>query len=120
MLSEQTRNAIDSIVKGKPFELTPEFQAIDSLYYWSENYQGITPFTFYLDLIGYSDSVLGTSMTNNMDVYSFSTLLGYKEFCLLGKALLVFKENGYEIVFDYIKSLTAGDIYQPEEEEENN
>jgi len=117
MLSEQTRKTIDSIVKGRPFKLSPEFQAIDSLYYWSENYEGVTPFTFYLDLIGYSDAVLGTSMTNNMDVYSFSNLLGYKEVCLLGKALLVFKEHGYETVFDYIQSLTAGDIYQPGEED---
>ena len=114
MLSKQTRNAIDSIVKGKPFKSTPEFQAIDSLYHWDDNYTGVSPFRCYLDLIGYSDSVLGCSLTDNMDIYSFSNLLGYKEFCLLGKALLVFEDNGYEIVFDYIQSLTAGNIYHNE------
>ena len=101
-LSKETKATLDAIVEGRPFKLNNSFIAIEKLYQWSANgFEGCTPWNFYLDLIGYSQEIYGCSLCS-IDVYSFSHILGYQELCLLGDALKVFEDNGYDHVFEWI------------------
>ena len=100
-LSKETKATLDAIVEGKPFKLN-SLSAIEKLHQWSANgFEGCTPWNFYLDLIGYSQEIYGCSLCS-IDVYSFSHILGYHELCLLGDALKVFEDNGYDRVFEWI------------------
>ena len=101
-LSKETKATLDAIVEGKPFKLNNSLSAIERLHQWSANgFEGCTPWNFYLDLIGYSQEIYGCSLSH-IDVYSYSHILGYQELCLLGDALKVFEDNGYDQVFEWI------------------
>ena len=109
-LSKTNKEAADKAVSffySDNWDIYPEFEAIKALYEWSENFQGADPFGLYLDLIGYSQEYYGCSIFS-ITPADFQHLLGYKELCLLGDALLVFKNNGYEPVYKYINHLSQG------------
>jgi hypothetical protein len=83
-----------------------KFEAIDALASWSENYSGyVTPFAVYLDLIGFSVEHYGEKIVFSDPDVDPSSVLGYKELCLLADALQVFKDNGYDAVYSYISSI---------------
>jgi hypothetical protein len=93
-LSKETKATLDAIYNS--------FITIEKLYQWSANgFEGCTLWNFYLDLIGYSQEIYGCSLSH-IDVYSFSHILGYQELCLLGDALKVFEDHGYDQVFGWI------------------
>jgi hypothetical protein len=63
----------------------PEYcEAIVSLYSWSANYDGLTPFRKLLDLVGYSAEHYGASLA---DWSNPSEALGYLELSYLAEAL---------------------------------
>ena len=101
MLSKETKATLDVIVEGKPYTCN-SFIAIERLYQWADNCdESCTLWNLYLDLIGYSEEIYGGSLLH-LDVYSVSQVLGYQELCLLGDALKVFEDNGYDRVFEWI------------------
>lgn len=82
------------------------FDAIDALSDWSTNFNScLNPFCIFLDLIGYSVEEYGMKLVLSNTDKDISSVLGYKELCLLGDALQVFKDNGYDAVYDYIRSM---------------
>jgi hypothetical protein len=85
---------------------TTRFAAIDALSDWSTNFNScLNPFCIYLDLIGYSVEEYGMKLVCGNTDKDLSSVLGYKELCLLGDALKVFEENGYDAVYEYIRSM---------------
>ena len=112
MLTEANKEAVDKTVSfyySDNWDIYPEFEAIKDLVDWSDNFQGpVTPFGLYLDLIGYSAQYYGETQCD-ICTCTFSHILGYKELCLLGDALNVFKKNGYQPVFRYIEELIEND-----------
>jgi hypothetical protein len=56
-------------------------------------------------LIGYSVEEYGMKLVLSNTDTDISSVLGYKELCLLGDALNVFKENGYDAVYEYIRTM---------------
>ena len=63
----------------------PEYcEAIVSLYSWSANYDGLTPFKKFLDLVGYSAEHYGASLA---DWSHPSEALGYLELSYFAEAL---------------------------------
>ena len=111
-LSKTNKEAVDKTVSffySDSWDCYPEFEAIKNLLDWSRNFQGpVTPFNLYLDLIGYSAQYYGVTQCD-IDICTFSAILGYKELCLLGDALKVFEKNGYEPVYRYIEDLIEED-----------
>lgn len=71
-----------------------------ALYQWSTNYEvGQTPFSLFLDLIGYSQEELGVCL------YDLNKpLLGYLELDLLGDALREYANKG-EDAYNFVVSL---------------
>ena len=88
------------------WDIYPEFEAIEKLFHWSDNFEGCNPFGLYLDLIGFSQEYFDVPCCP-IDNYEFSSILGYKELCMLGDALNVFRNNGYEPVYKYIDHLIS-------------
>lgn len=58
---------------------------VESLYSWSSNYQGMTPFRKFLDLVSYSSETYGSPLADWADP---SDCLGYMELGKLGEALI--------------------------------
>ena len=76
------------------------FPEIVGLYQWSTNYEaGKTPFTLFIDLIGYSQEQFGESIYN-LDKPS----LGYLELDYLGDALKEYATIGSD-AYDFVVSL---------------
>ena len=110
-LSKTNKEAVDKTVSffySDNFDCYPEFERIKVLFDWSENFQGSTPFGLYLDLIGFSQEYFDVPCCS-VDHYAFAQILGYKELCMLGDALNVFRNNGYEPVYKYIDHLISGE-----------
>jgi hypothetical protein len=59
-------------------------EGIESLYSWASNYQGMTPFRKFLDLVSYSSETYGSPLA---DWKEPSDCLGYMELGKLGEAL---------------------------------
>ena len=76
------------------------FPEITALYNWSMNYDaGKTPFTLFIDLIGYSQEQLGATL------YDLSNpLLGYLELDYLGDALKEYATIGSD-AYDYVVAI---------------
>ena len=74
-------------------------EELSELHDWSFNFEpGKNPFALFLDIIGYSDEILGNNLIEHPEkVHEF---MGYTEYCMLGKALQVFKNNGYLQVYE--------------------
>jgi hypothetical protein len=80
-------------------KLPQEAAAIEELHYWSLNFDtGLNPYCFFLDLIGYSADRCGFYPYCH-DLKDCREILGYKELCLLGDALKIFENNGYDQVY---------------------
>lgn len=76
------------------------FPEITALYNWSMNYEaGKTPFTLFIDLIGYSQEEIGEP------IYNLSNpLLGYLELDYLGDALKEYATIGSD-AYDYVVAI---------------
>ena len=73
--------------------------AIKELFDWSSNFEsGFNPYCLFLDLIGYSKEHYGRKTYLGTNVWDS---LGYKEMTMLGDALKVFENNGYDAVYKY-------------------
>ena len=111
-LSKTNKEAVDKTVSlfysdySDYWDVYPEFEAIERLFHWSDNFEGCNPFGLYLDLIGFSQEYFDVPCCP-IDNYEFSSILGYKELCMLGDALNVFRNNGYEPVYKYIDYLIS-------------
>lgn len=67
---------------------------------WSENWTDRNnPFNLFLDLTGYSESRYGEMLTKD---YSY---MGYTEYVLLGDALKLFEDNGYETIYQIVDNI---------------
>ena len=79
-------------------------EKLTELHTWSENFQpGRNPFALFLDIIGYSDEILGTNLiTEPSKVHEF---MGFTEYVMLGDALKVFNNNGYLQVYEACSKL---------------
>ena len=100
MLTEAYKEAVDKTVSlfySDNWDLYPEFEAIERLLHWSDNFQGCNPFGLYLDLIGFSQEYFDVPCCP-IDNKDCAFLLGYRELVLLSDALNVFRTNGYESV----------------------
>jgi hypothetical protein len=65
------------------------FLSIQSLYQWSSNFHFPSPFSVFLDLVGYSEEEFGESLVQE----NISSILGYKELDLLGLALQEYADD---------------------------
>ena len=62
---------------------------LQPLFDWSKNFEpGKTPASLFLDIIGYSDEILGAELV--ADKTKAHEFMGYTEYCMLGKALQVY------------------------------
>jgi len=84
--------------------LPSQASAIEKLYNWSINFNGgCNPFCLFIDLIGYSIENWGEPYFS--ETYDYRKVLGYKELCLLGDALKVFENHGYDEVYAWCDAL---------------
>ena len=79
------------------------FPEIVGLYQWSTNYEaGKTPFTLFIDLIGYSEMEFGSKVFDYHE--SIHKTLGYLEIDYLGDALKEYADKG-EQAYDFVASI---------------
>lgn len=83
------------------------FGNIVALYEWSLNYEaGKTPFTLFIDLIGYSESEFGSKVFDyHQSIYK---TLGYMELDYLGDALKEYANAG-ESAYDFVAELMTAE-----------
>lgn len=81
-----------------------KFGPICRLYSWSENYEKQNPFSFFLDVIGYSKENFGDTLTNWRGLES---VLGYLEIDMLADALTMYAEkpNDVDLFIDSLFSM---------------
>ena len=120
---QQVSNQTD-VRETNPYEILPgcvlpnKAAAIEELFDWSANFDcGKNPYCIFLDLIGFSEEEYGESMLTYTGT-SFSQVLGYKELCMLGNALKVFEDEGYDQVYDWCRALEPGEVDDEEEDDE--
>jgi len=81
------------------------FPHIVGLYQWSTNYEaGKTPFTLFIDLIGYTSQEYGQTLFNLNDI---TKTIGYLEADYLGDALKEYATIGgdaYDFVVDILNA----------------
>lgn len=78
---------------------------LQPLFDWSKNFEpGKTPATLFLDIIGYSDEILGAKGADIIRAHEF---MGYTEYCMLGDALQVYKNYSHLIVYEACNKLLA-------------
>ena len=98
---------------GKTLEQMLEnerFEAISGLYSWSTNYEYPTPFTYFLDLIGYSDEFVGANLA---DWSKVATNLQYLELDYLGDALKEYAtigQDAYRFVLELLEAEQEGNV----------
>ena len=73
---------------------------INELYRWSMNFTYPTPFSLFLDIIGYSDYEIGERLVDRIDRVG----LGYMELDYLGDALTEYAHNGSD-AYEYVRLL---------------
>ena len=78
---------------------TNKYEAIDSLFSWSDNYDYPSPASLFLDMIGYSLDEIGENLCSKVQ-----PVLGYLELDLLADALKVVATVGAD-AYDYAKLL---------------
>lgn len=104
---------METINTGKTLEQMLEserFGAICGLYSWSTNYDYPTPFTYFLDLIGYSEEMVGANLADWSQV---STNLNYLELDYLGDALKEYAtkgEDAYRFVLELLEAEQNGRV----------
>lgn len=89
-------------------ESATKLEPICKLYFWSENFEGSSPFGVFLDLIGYSNDYFGGTLTTWA---SLQSVLGFMELDYLADALKVFASHPMDVE-DFIGRLhdSGGDI----------
>jgi len=88
-------------------------ETLTALYEWSKNFEPASnknPFALFLDIIGYSDEILGNNLIEHPE--KAHEFMGYTEYCMLGEALQVFKNNGYLQVYEACSILLASEEQQ--------
>ena len=65
------------------------FISIQNLFHWSQNFNFPSPFSVFLDLVGYSEEEFGESLVKE----NISSILGYRELDLLGLALQEYADD---------------------------
>jgi hypothetical protein len=86
-------------------------EKLTELHQWSKNFEpGKNPFALFLDIIGYSDEILGTNLiAEPSKVHEF---MGYTEYVMLGDALKVFNTNSYLTVYEACMNLLKSEEQQ--------
>ena len=80
-----------------------DLKPIQDLFEWSDNFEsGINPYCVFMDLIGYSEDRYGSHTYFGKN---YQQVLGYKELCMLGDALKVFEDRGYDEVYQFLDYL---------------
>jgi hypothetical protein len=88
------------------------FPHIAGLYQWSTNYEaGKTPFTLFIDLIGYTSHEYGQTLFNLNDI---TRTMGYLELDYLGDALKEYATIGGD-AYDYVVSILEAEMAEDEE-----
>ena len=89
--------------------LPSQASAIEELHDWSLNFEtGINPYCLFVDIIGYSVDRWG-GYAYQHDVKDCGEIFGYKELCLLGNALKIFENNGYDQVYAWCDALNEAE-----------
>ena len=79
---------------------------LQPLFDWSKNFDpGKTPASLFLDIIGYSDEILGAELV--ADKSKAHEFMGYTEYVMLGDALQVYKNYSHLIVYEACNKLLA-------------
>tara|TARA_A100001201_G_scaffold52855_1_gene51988 strand:+ start:288 stop:590 length:303 start_codon:yes stop_codon:yes gene_type:complete len=77
---------------------------LQPLFDWSKNFEpGKTPASLFLDIIGYSDEILGAELV--ADKTKAHEFMGYTEYCMLGKALQVYGNASHLVVYEACNKL---------------
>ena len=82
-----------------------EYTSIKNLYDWSTNYNYPSPYSVFLDLIGYSRDELGTALVADIT----KAPLGYLELDYLADALSEIANYGSD-AYDYAVSLLDSEV----------
>lgn len=82
-----------------------EYASIKDLYEWSTNYDYPSPYSVFLDLIGYSRDELGTALVADIT----KAPLGYLELDYIADALHDIANYG-EAAYDYAVSLLDSEV----------
>ena len=86
-----------------------KFPHIVWLYQWSTNYEaGQTPFTLFIDLIGYTSHEYGQTL---FDFSNVSKVIGYLEAEYLGDALKEYSDKG-ESAYEFTASLLSAEAQE--------
>lgn len=89
------------------------FPHIVGLYQWSTNYEaGKTPFTLFIDLIGYTSHEYGSTI---FDLNNITKTIGYLEADYLGDALKEYATIGGD-AYDYVASIVEAEMAEDGEE----
>ncbi len=89
--------------------LPPQASAIEELHDWSLNFNtGVNPYCLFIDIIGYSVDRWGAYAYCH-DLGDCGEIFGYKELCLLGDALKVFENHGYDDVYTWCDALNSAE-----------
>ena len=115
--SEPGKKVVRTNSSDEPYDdcvLPPQASAIEELHDWSLNYNaGRNPYCVFLDLIGYAYDRWGTDayIAPNITADSgrYSSVLGYKELCMLADALNIFEDNGYDQVYEWCDALNESE-----------
>lgn len=70
-------------------------EGVSTLYSWSSNYQGFTPFRKFLDLIGYTMEEFGACLADWADP---TECLGFVEIGYLAEALTEFANRPHDVL----------------------
>jgi|LakMenE01Jun11ns_1017448.scaffolds.fasta_scaffold9719593_3 hypothetical protein len=104
---------METMNTGKTLEQlldSERFGAISGLYNWSTNYEYPTPFTYFLDLIGYSDEMAGDNLA---DWSKVATNLQYLELDYLADALKEYAtigQDAYRFVLELLEAEQEGNV----------
>jgi hypothetical protein len=106
--SEPRTKVIRSPKSDEPLDgctLPQRAAAIEELHDWSLNFNtGSNPYCLFLDIIGYSVDRWGDYAYCH-SLGDCGEIFGYKELCLLGDALKLFEDNGFDQVYAWCDAL---------------
>ena len=90
--------------------LPPQASAIEELHDWSLNFEaGLNPYCLFIDIIGYTADRWGFYAFRH-ELKNCGETFGYKELCLLGDALKIFENNGYDQVYQWCDALNEPEL----------
>ena len=89
-----------------PDAVDEKLRPVAELISWSHNYDSYSPFSLYLDLIGWSLEQLGENM---FDPIRHRLYFGYVEADYLGEALTCYAKRP-QAVFDYVTEVLEAEL----------